>query len=145
MLKIIFNHKILNKKELNFSVDNRAFLYGDGLFESVKIINSKPFNLEVHLKRLFSASTLLDLQISASKKDFRNKIELLIKENKIIKGSTSNNISGSFNKANLEANKKSPSPTFEILLANSAESINKTTNVDIANETANDIKNFLEK
>ena len=86
MLKIIFNHKILNKKELKFSVDNRAFLYGDGLFESVKIINSKPFNLEVHLKRLFSASILLDLQISASKKDFRNKIELLIKENKIIKG-----------------------------------------------------------
>ena len=86
MPKIIFNHKILNKKELKFSVDNRAFLYGDGLFESVKIINSKPFNLEVHLKRLFSASTLLDLQISASKKDFRNKIELLINENKIIKG-----------------------------------------------------------
>ena len=86
MLKIIFNHKILNKNELKFSVDNRAFLYGDGLFESVKIINSKPFNLEVHLKRLFSASKLLDLQISASKKDFRNKIELLIKENKIIKG-----------------------------------------------------------
>ena len=86
MPKIIFNHKILNKKELKFSVDNRAFLYGDGLFESVKIINGRPFNLEVHLKRLFSASTLLDLQISASKKDFRNKIELLIKENKIIKG-----------------------------------------------------------
>ena len=86
MLKIIFNHKILNKNELKFSVDNRAFLYGDGLFESVKIINGRPFNLEVHLKRLFSASTLLDLQISASKKDFRNKIELLIKENKIIKG-----------------------------------------------------------
>ena len=86
MPKIIFNHKILNKKDLKFSVDNRAFLYGDGLFESVKIINSKPFNLEVHLKRLFSASKLLDLQISASKKDFRNKIELLIKENKIIKG-----------------------------------------------------------
>ena len=68
MPKIIFNHKILNKKELKFSVDNRAFLYGDGLFESVKIINGKPFNLEVHLKRLFSASTLLDLQISASKR-----------------------------------------------------------------------------
>ena len=73
MPKIIFNHKILNKKELKFSVDNRAFLYGDGLFESVKIINGKPFNLEAHLKRLFSASILLDLQINASKKDFRNK------------------------------------------------------------------------
>ena len=84
MPKIIFNHKILNKKELKFSVDNRAFLYGDGLFESIKIINGKPFNLEAHLKRLFSASTLLNLQISISKKNLRNKITLLIKENKIV-------------------------------------------------------------
>ena len=86
MPKIIFNHKILNKKELRFSIDNRAFLYGDGLFESVKIINGKPFNLEAHLKRLFSASALLDLQINASKKDFINNIDFLIKENKITKG-----------------------------------------------------------
>ena len=86
MPKIIFNHKILNKKELKFSIDNRAFLYGDGLFESVKIINGKPFNLEAHLKRLFSASTLLDLQINASKEDFINNINFLIKENKITKG-----------------------------------------------------------
>ena len=86
MPKIIFNHKILNKKELKFSIDNRAFLYGDGLFESVKIINGKPFNLEAHLKRLFSASTLLDLQINASKKGFINNIDFLIKENNITKG-----------------------------------------------------------
>jgi len=86
MPKIIFNHKILNKKELTFSIDNRAFLYGDGLFESIKIINGKPFNLEAHLKRLFSASALLDLQINASKKDFINNIDSLIKKNKVTKG-----------------------------------------------------------
>ena len=86
MPKIIFNHKILNKKELTFSIDNRAFLYGDGLFESIKIINGKPFNLEAHLKRLFSASALLDLQINASKKDFINNIDFLIKENNVTKG-----------------------------------------------------------
>ena len=84
MPKIIFNHNILNEKKLKFSVHNRAFLYGDGLFESIKIINGKPFNLEAHLKRLFSASTLLNLQISISKKNLRNKITLLIKENKIV-------------------------------------------------------------
>ena len=76
MLKIIFNHKILNENKIKFSIYNRAFLYGDGLFESIKIINGKPFNLEAHLKRLFSASTLLDLQINASKKDFINNIDL---------------------------------------------------------------------
>ena len=83
MLKIIFNNKILNENKIKFSIYNRAFLYGDGLFESIKIINGKPFNLEAHLKRLFSASILFNLEISTSKKNLRNKITLLIKENKI--------------------------------------------------------------
>ena len=83
MPKIIFNHKILDENKIKFSIYNRAFLYGDGLFESIKIINGKPFNLEAHLKRLFSASILFDLQIRTTKKNLKNKITLLIKENKI--------------------------------------------------------------
>ena len=64
MSPIIFNQQILRKEEFQISIANRAFLYGDGLFESVKIINGKPFNLDAHLKRLFSSSLLLHLEIS---------------------------------------------------------------------------------
>ena len=86
MSPIIFNQQILRKEEFQISIANRAFLYGDGLFESVKIINGKPFNLDVHLKRLFSAALLLNLEISISRNDFQDDIELLIRENKIKKG-----------------------------------------------------------
>ena len=86
MSLIIFNQQILRKEEFQISIANRAFLYGDGLFESVKIINGKPFNLDAHLKRLFSASLLLHLEINVSRNDFQDDIELLIRENKIKKG-----------------------------------------------------------
>ena len=86
MSLIIFNQQILRKEEFQISIANRAFLYGDGLFESVKIINGKPFNLDVHLKRLFSAALLLHLEINVSRNDFQDDIELLIRENKIKKG-----------------------------------------------------------
>ena len=86
MSPIIFNQQILRKEEFQISIANRAFLYGDGLFESVKIINGKPFNLDAHLKRLFSASLLLNLEINKSINDFQDDIELLIRENKIKKG-----------------------------------------------------------
>ena len=86
MSPIIFNQQILRKEEFQISIANRAFLYGDGLFESVKIINGKPFNLDAHLKRLFSASLLLHLEINVSRNDFQDDIELLIRENKIEKG-----------------------------------------------------------
>ena len=45
MSPIIFNQQILRKEEFQISIANRAFLYGDGLFESVKIINGKPFHI----------------------------------------------------------------------------------------------------
>ena len=86
MSPIIFNQQILRKEEFQISIANRAFLYGDGLFESVKIINGKPFNLDAHLKRLFSASLLLHLEINVSRNDFQDDIEILIKENNIKKG-----------------------------------------------------------
>ena len=86
MSPIIFNQQILRKEEFQISIANRAFLYGDGLFESVKIINGKPFNLDVHLKRLFSAALLLHLEINVSRNDFQDDIEILIRENNIKKG-----------------------------------------------------------
>jgi len=86
MSKVIFNHKIINKKDCKISLENRAFLYGDGLFESVKIINGKAFNLEAHLNRLFAGALLMNLKIVASKNDFRNDIERLLIKNKVTKG-----------------------------------------------------------
>ena len=78
MSPIIFNQQILRKEEFQISIANRAFLYGDGLFESVKIINGKPFNLDAHLKRLFSASLLLHLEINISRNDLRVSIYIYI-------------------------------------------------------------------
>ena len=86
MVKIISNHKIINKGDFKISFENRAFLYGDGLFESVKIINGKVFNLEAHLNRLFAGALLMNLKIVASKNDFRNDIERLLIKNKVTKG-----------------------------------------------------------
>ena len=83
MSHIIFNRQIIKQKDFQLSISNRAFLYGDGLFESVKILNGKAFNLDAHLKRLFSAALLMNLKIVASKNDFRNDIKHLLRENKI--------------------------------------------------------------
>ena len=36
----------------NYLNTNRAFRYGDGLFESIKIINGNPISLEYHFQRI---------------------------------------------------------------------------------------------
>jgi len=49
---IFLNDQIIKRLEANISVDQRGFLYGDGLFESCKIFNSKIINFSSHLDRL---------------------------------------------------------------------------------------------
>ena len=36
---VVCNNKIIDENELKLTSTNRAFLYGDGFFESIKILN----------------------------------------------------------------------------------------------------------
>lgn len=83
MSTIIYNDQFYNKNDFTISIQNRAFLYGDGLFESVKIFGGNPFNLDTHLNRMFEGAQHLSLDLKMSKEDMRNQINLLLKENNI--------------------------------------------------------------
>jgi branched-chain amino acid aminotransferase len=45
---------------------NRAHLYGDGVFESIRIINGRPLNLENHILRLLAGARAIHMRPSAS-------------------------------------------------------------------------------
>ena len=45
---------------------NRAHLYGDGLFESIRIVNGRTINLDNHVKRLFEGMKALSMNIPAN-------------------------------------------------------------------------------
>ena len=59
---INFNGSILSKVA-NVLTQNRAFLYGDGVFETVKIINNKILFLEDHYFRLMSSMRVVRMEI----------------------------------------------------------------------------------
>lgn len=42
---------------------NRGHLYGDGLFESIRIIAGKPINIENHIKRLLAGAERLKMRV----------------------------------------------------------------------------------
>ena len=83
MSKIIYNNQFYDKNEFSISLENRAFLYGDGLFESVKVFNGRAFNLDAHLNRMFEGAKFLNLDLRMRKEDMQNQINLLLKENSI--------------------------------------------------------------
>ncbi len=59
---INFNGTILSKSE-NLLFNNRAFLYGDGVFETVKILDGKILFLEDHYFRLMSGMRIVRMEI----------------------------------------------------------------------------------
>jgi len=59
---INFNGNIV-AKNTNLLTQNRAFLYGDAVFETVKIVNSKILFLEDHYFRLMSSMRVVRMEI----------------------------------------------------------------------------------
>lgn len=57
-----FNGTIVPSSE-NILADNRAFLYGDGVFETVKILDGKVLFLEDHYFRLMSGMRIVRMKI----------------------------------------------------------------------------------
>lgn len=60
---INYNGNIISAQELNLSHENRAFKYGDGIFETVKIQNNKIVFWEDHYFRLMASMRMLRMKI----------------------------------------------------------------------------------
>jgi len=58
---ICFNGKIFHPDDAVLVANNRGFRYGDGLFESIKIENHIPLNLNLHLNRLNEGCQVLGI------------------------------------------------------------------------------------
>jgi branched-subunit amino acid aminotransferase/4-amino-4-deoxychorismate lyase len=57
------NGKISQSDKLFISPNNRSFRYGDGFFETIKVMNGKILLADLHMERLFSSLQLLQFQV----------------------------------------------------------------------------------
>lgn len=81
----IFNGHVISLYEPAISFSNRAFRYGDALFESIRVCNGKIMFLKDHLSRLKLGMTVLRMNLPAEF-NFENVdalIKLLLVKNKI--------------------------------------------------------------
>ena len=89
--QIILNGNFISGSENSFNVQNRAFLYGDSIFETIRVNNRKILFFEEHLDRLISGMKVLKYEIPDKFTVFRQKLEdeiiQLLNRNKIFKSS----------------------------------------------------------
>lgn len=63
---INFNGELLKNESVSILVDNRSFKYGDALFETIKVIDSKILFWEDHYFRLMASMRILRMEIPMS-------------------------------------------------------------------------------
>src|SRR5262245_3828233 len=67
MTKVYINGKLYDKADAKVSVYDHGLLYGDGVFEGIRIYNGKIFRLREHIDRLYDSARAVYLEIPLTK------------------------------------------------------------------------------
>ena len=63
IMNIYLNGRIVPAKEAVVSVFDHGFLYGDGIYETLRVYDGVVFKLDEHLRRLYRSASLIGLSI----------------------------------------------------------------------------------
>lgn len=68
------NGEVQNLDNAVVSARDHAHLYGDGIFEGIRIYNRKVFKLDEHLSRLYSGARFLGFEMQMSQQEMKDKV-----------------------------------------------------------------------
>src|SRR5947207_11351054 len=80
-LKIWLDGKLVDKADAKVSVYDHGLLYGDGVFEGIRVYGGKIFECDAHLDRLYASAKAIRLEIPLPREQFRAAVEQTIKAN----------------------------------------------------------------
>jgi branched-subunit amino acid aminotransferase/4-amino-4-deoxychorismate lyase len=84
---VIMNGHLLAASEARISPLGEGFLFGRGLFETIKVLGGRPVFFQDHADRLGRSAGALGLPILSSAKELRRRCDQLIAANKLGEGS----------------------------------------------------------
>lgn len=83
---VFLNGRLMPESQAVVSVFDRSFLYGDGLFETMRVTKGKPFRWEPHMERLRTGADFLGIKIPFGCKSLQKSALRLIAENQMPEG-----------------------------------------------------------
>ncbi len=81
-MKVYINGKFYNKEDAKVSVFDHGLLYGDGVFEGIRVYNRLIFKLREHIDRLFESAHAIMLDIPLNKEQLIKATVETLMENK---------------------------------------------------------------
>ncbi len=84
--KIYINGQFLAEADAKISVFDHGLLYGDGVFEGLRIYGGKVFRLEEHVDRLFESAKAIWLELPLSREEICEAINQTVAANELHDG-----------------------------------------------------------
>ena len=80
---VFINGRFVDEREAAVSVFDRGFLYGDGLFETLRVFRGVPFRWVGHFQRLIRGAEFLGIKVPFTSQDLLKSVEELVSLNEM--------------------------------------------------------------
>jgi branched-chain amino acid aminotransferase len=81
---IYINGEFIDSSKASVSVFDHGLLYGDGIFEGIRVYGGQVFKLAEHVERLFKSARALLLEIPLSRVDMARAVEETVRKNNAV-------------------------------------------------------------
>jgi branched-chain amino acid aminotransferase len=81
MTKVYINGKLFDKADARISVYDHGLLYGDGVFEGIRVYGGKVFRLREHLDRLYESARHIKLEIPMNREQLAEAVTSTVQAN----------------------------------------------------------------
>jgi len=85
-LKIWLDGKLVDEQDAKISVFDHGLLYGDGVFEGIRVYDRRIFELQAHIERFFNSAKGIRLEIPMSKARLIKAMQETVEANDVIDG-----------------------------------------------------------
>ncbi len=85
-LKIWLDDKLVDEADAKISVFDHGLLYGDGVFEGIRVYNGRIFELDAHIRRLYESTKVIRLEVPMSRDELIGATEKTVEANGVVDG-----------------------------------------------------------
>ena len=85
-LKIWLDDKLVDEADARISVFDHGLLYGDGVFEGIRIYKGRIFEFDAHIKRLYQSAKVIRLEVPMSRDELISATKKTVEANGIVDG-----------------------------------------------------------
>jgi len=85
-LKIWLDGKLVDREDAKITVFDHGLLYGDGVFEGIRVYKGRIFELDAHIKRLYESAKSIRLVISINQSELTRAVKETVDANSVSDG-----------------------------------------------------------